>query len=493
MAAETVVERTRTAFAFAFVALGLWLGAILFLRRLSIDESQYVASAVLTAKGLLPYRDYAYLQTPLQPFAFAPLQWLFARHILIAMRFANAMLGAATIMLVFGAARRMGAPHRAALTAAAMLAICEAFTWSVGVARNDMLPAMLMMLGLFAIAKGESGLRMFAAGVALGLAAGVKISYAIPAATMFVASIWTRDAAERRNAVAFAAGIAVGLLPSLILILIAPRAFFREAVVFPAIGPEQYYTEIGKAWRLGPNRFLRLLITAAIGPALIASIEVARRCWTQPALWLGDRTRRLMLAASLGGLISAALNRPFQIFYLLPALPPLFVLAALLFGADERRPAWLNGVWALSVGAGLVPVAAWAVIAASGGIAPALDAQRRAEALGAALRAQHISEPIATLADQYVPGAEAEIDPRFAAGPFLYRTRGFISAEQAREWQVVTRDQAGSLAQRPPGAIVTGTYPDVQPAQEAELAAQARALGYRPRADAAGLTIWRRP
>src|SRR5439155_7987689 len=109
---------------------------------------------------------YAYLQMPLQPFAFAPLQLLFAGHVLIAMRFANAMLAAGTIMLVFGAARRMGAPHRAALAAAAMLAVCEAFTWSVGVARNDMLPAMLMMLGLFAIAKGESGLRMFGAGVA---------------------------------------------------------------------------------------------------------------------------------------------------------------------------------------------------------------------------------------------------------------------------------------------------------------------------------------
>ena len=72
MAAEKVVERTRTAF--AFVALALWLVAIALLRRLSIDESQYVASAVLTAKGLLPYRDYAYLQTPLQPFAFAPLE-----------------------------------------------------------------------------------------------------------------------------------------------------------------------------------------------------------------------------------------------------------------------------------------------------------------------------------------------------------------------------------------------------------------------------------
>src|SRR4029078_5081016 len=143
--------------AFILAALRVWLIAIAFLRKLSIDESQYVASAVLTSKGLLPYRDYAYLQTPLQPFAFAPLQWLFPGHLLIAMRLANAMLGAGTIILVFGAARRMGASGRVALAAAAMLAVCEPFTWSASVARNDMLPAVLMMLGLFAIAKAETG------------------------------------------------------------------------------------------------------------------------------------------------------------------------------------------------------------------------------------------------------------------------------------------------------------------------------------------------
>src|SRR4051794_39956988 len=154
MAAETLAERRLTAFAFA--ALALWLIAIAFLRKLSIDESQYVASAVLTAKGLLPYRDYAYLQTPLQPFAFAPLQWLFAGHVLIAMRLTNAALGGVTMLLVFATARRMGASGAGALAAAVMLAICEPFTWSVGVARNDMLPAILMMLGLFAIAKGET-------------------------------------------------------------------------------------------------------------------------------------------------------------------------------------------------------------------------------------------------------------------------------------------------------------------------------------------------
>ena len=282
-------------------------------------------------------------------------------------------------------------------------------------------------------------------------------------------------------------GVAAGLVPTLVLILLAPQQFLAEAIVFPAIGPEQYYTEIGKAWRLGPNRFFRLLVAAAIGPALIASVEIGWR----GRRWAGDRRRRVMAAATIGGVISAALNRPFQIFYLLPALPPLFVLTALLL--HEARPMWLKGVWALSIGAGIVPVGAWVVNAANAGIPPAFDAERRADALGAALRAHHVDGPIATLAGQFVPDAKAEIDRRFAAGPFLYRTREFIASDQAREWHVVTRDQASPMREQPPAAIVTGDYPDVQPAQEIELAEQAGALGYRPIVAADGLIIWTRP
>jgi 4-amino-4-deoxy-L-arabinose transferase-like glycosyltransferase len=475
--------------AVVFAALTLWLVAIAFVRPLSIDESQYAAATSLANQGLLPYRDFAYLQTPLQPFVFAPLQWLFAGHLLLAMRLANATLGWITILLVYGAARRAGAAASGSLAAAAMLASCQSFVWSVGVARNDVLPALLMMTGLQIIARPARRWSMIAAGLALGLAASAKISYAIPAATVFAAIVWTRDAAERRRALWFAAGVAAGLLPTFLLAAVAPRAFFSEVILFPATAPAQYYTEIGEAWRLGPIRFVRLLTSAAVGPALIAAIEVARG-WN--GRLLHDPVRRAMLAATVGGLVSASLNKPFHIVYLLPALPPLFVLTALLLSEGERRPGWLKGLWALCIGVGFVPVGTWVVHAERSGIAPALDEQGRSEALGEALRARHVSGPIATLATQYVPDAGADIDPHFAAGPFLYRTRGLVSAKQAREWQIVTRDRAEPLGESPPAAIVTGTYPDVQPTQEAELAAQAKSLGYRPAANAGGFTIWTR-
>lgn len=475
-----------------FAGVAAWLLLIAFVRKLSIDESQYVAATALVGRGLLPYRDFAYLQTPLQPFVFAPLHWLFAGHLLLAMRLTNSLLGLATIGLVFAAARRAGSSEGGALAAAAMLATCEAFTWCAGVARNDMLPAALMMCGIWLLMRERSSIRSFAAGTALGLAASAKISYAVPAAAMFVAGAMRRDRREQRLALSFAAGVTVGLLPTIILALIAPGAFWTEALLFPAAGPTQYYTDIGKAWRLGPNRFLRLLIAAAIGPALIAAIAVVRRSAEKPRDWIGDPRRRMLLAASFGGLVSAALNKPFQIFYLLPALPPLFVLLASIFSETRTRPLWLKGIWAASVFAGTVPVAAWVVHAAQAGIVPALDEQRRAAALGDALRSQGVKGPVGTLATDYLSGARAAIDPRFASGPFLYRTRNFISVEDAVEWHVVTRDQAAALVGAMPDAIVTGIYPDFQAAQEEQLAAQARALGYRPVGGGGGFTIWRR-
>lgn len=473
--------------ALVYAALTLWLVAIALVRPLSLDESQYVAATWLVSHGLLPYRDFAYLQTPLQPFVFAPLQWLFAGHLLLVMRMANAMLGGITVVLVHGAARRAGAAASASLAAASMLAICQSFVWSVGVARNDVLPASLMMIGLWIFAQPARRSRTIAAGLAFGLAASAKISYAIPAATVFAAIVWTTDAAERRLALWFATGAAAGALPTLLLAALAPSASFFEAIVFPATAPTQYYNEIGETWRLGPFRFVRLLTSAAVGPALIAAIEVARE-WN--GRWMHDPVRRAMLGAAVGGLASTALNKPFHIVYLLPALPPLFVLAALLFSEGERRPAWLKGIWGLCIAVGFVPLTTWVVQAKTSGIVPALDEQRRSEALGEALRALHVSGAIATVASQYVPDARAEIDPRFAAGPYLYRTRGLVSAKQAREWQIVTRESAVPLAESPPSAIVTGSDPDVQGAEEAELAAQAKALGYRPSAPAGAFTIW---
>nr|NUR38439.1 hypothetical protein [Sphingomonas sp.] len=60
---------------FAIILCSLLFVALI--RPVSRDEGQYVAATAFVAAGRLPYRDFAYLQTPLQPFALAPIAWLF--------------------------------------------------------------------------------------------------------------------------------------------------------------------------------------------------------------------------------------------------------------------------------------------------------------------------------------------------------------------------------------------------------------------------------
>jgi hypothetical protein len=116
------------------------------LRSVDHDESQYVAAAVLTAHGFLPFRDFAYLQTPLQPFLFAPVAWLAGPWVWPALRLVNATLGAVLVGCVWRAAREAGASARAALIAAGLLALSDILLFSIATARNDAcLPPCLLL------------------------------------------------------------------------------------------------------------------------------------------------------------------------------------------------------------------------------------------------------------------------------------------------------------------------------------------------------------
>ncbi|MDE0878886.1 MAG: DUF2029 domain-containing protein, partial [Sphingomonas bacterium] len=126
----------------AFVALAM-------LRPVDHDESQYVAAAALVAQGLMPYRDFAYLQTPLQPFLFAPIAMVTGALVWPTLRIANALLGAVAVIATMGAARTAGASPRASLIAAGLFASCDILLFSIGTARNDALPAACLAVALW--------------------------------------------------------------------------------------------------------------------------------------------------------------------------------------------------------------------------------------------------------------------------------------------------------------------------------------------------------
>jgi hypothetical protein len=61
---------------------------------------------------------------------------------------------------------------------------------------------------------------------------------------------------------------------------------------------------------------------------------------------------------------------------------------------------------------------------------------------------------VAGLNPELFADAGRPIDPRFVTGPFLFRTLGLMSIEEARRWRVMTMDQMATLRTSPPAAIV---------------------------------------
>jgi hypothetical protein len=428
--------------------------ALAMARPIDHDESQYVAAAVLSAKGLLPYRDYAYLQTPLQPLLMAPVAALAGAWAWPALRLVNALLGWLTVAGVYVAARRSGAGERAALIAALGLAACDILLFSAAMARNDALPAALLAGAMVAMAGRPTRGNGVLTGLLLAGAAAAKISYALPAAAVGLWALWRR---ERPGWVVLGA-----LAPAMLvawLWRLAPADALFGVLTFPAKAPAEFYAD--RPWKLSlAAKAVDTLKFLALGPALLAAVTAVRgRALQGPWCWL-----------ALAGLIAALLPEPTWRQYWLPALPPLFVMAAL--GIERRPPTRAMRLAAVPfVAAGLAP--SLIALAAGGGM---FLAMRERAAIGEALNAHG---PVATLSPQFV----ANPDPRFAAGPFAFRIRRFLSPNDEVARGIVTpRTLTAQFAAHPPGAILIGgegKWTSGTDGADAPLEAWARSNGWR--------------
>lgn len=429
----------------AIVALAaLVLVALAMIRPFDHDESQYVAAALLSWHGL-PYRDFAYLQTPLQPMLLAPLAVASGIWVWPVMRAVNALFGLGALIACYAAARTGGAAPRGAMLATGLMASCDIFLFTSAVARNDALPGMLFAGALWLIMRRMGGTARPGEAVAIGLllsaAAAAKISFALPATVYGLYALANRD---HRPAL-----VALGALPAAALMLglyaAAPAAFWFGVFAFPAQAPAEWYLAQGMPAKLSLiGKALDTVKFLALGPALMALVIALR--WPGAA-----RTERLLDVIIAAGLVAALLPEPTWRQYLLPVLPPLLIRLAL--------------VWhRVSPGRG-TRIAA--VIFAIGGLAPSVEAGLRAQSgvpmaavieQGRALRRIFAAAggmgPVATLSPQLLPAAGLMIDPRFAPGPFYFRSLNLLDARHERQFHLISRNRIETAA--PLHAILTG-------------------------------------
>lgn len=435
-------RRRRPAPAVLVAAMVLGLAAVFAVlalaRPVDHDESQYVAAAVLSARGLLPYRDYAYFQTPLQPLLFAPVALLAGVWTWPALRLLNALLGTAAVAFTAAAARAGGASRRAALATAALFASSDILLFGIGTARNDALPAACLSAALWLAMRAERGaatrLAAVAAGGLFAAAAAAKISYVLPAAVYAGWALWH---ARHRPVL-----VAAGALPVLVLVAVvaalAPEGFRFGTFGFPALAPAEYYAGTARAWKLGlAAKLFDTVKFLALGPPLLA-------------LGITMRPRRPSLPALLtaAGLVAALLPSPVWRQYLLPVLPPLFVGLALRW--TERAPGRAVRIAAVIFAmVGLAP--SIAAVAGGGGLAGAVADGR---AIGRAMDAAGVPRggPVATLSPQFLPGAGRLPDARFATGPFYFRSRSLLTPAAERRLHLISQARLPAV----PAAILVG-------------------------------------
>lgn len=425
----------------AGVALLLCLLAMA--RPIDHDESQYVAATVLAWHGL-PYRDFAYLQTPLQPMLFAAVAGAAGGLAWPVLRIVNALLGALTLAGVYAAARAGGVQTRTAMAVAALFGLCDILLFGAAVARNDALPAACLAGALWLAMRADAGGgtqgSAMLSGLLLAIATAAKLSFALPAIAYGGYALWDR----RHRPVA----LAVGALPMAALVwwtwLAAPGAFMFGVFTFPALAPAEWY-RTANPWKLTlAAKAIDTIKFLALGPALPALVLVARQR-------VRDRRAVLLDLLIVAGLVAALLPQPTWRQYLMPVLPPLFVRLALLW--QSRPPGRATRIaCAVFAGAGLAPTIEGLILQRGQTMA---DAAAQGAAIGRVARMAGAKGPVATLSPQFLPAAGLAIDPRFAAGPYYFRTLALLDPALERRYAIISRARI-DFGATPPAAILIG-------------------------------------
>jgi hypothetical protein len=483
-------RRERLIVGILLACLGGWLLIRGFAASPHHDESQYVATAFLSLDGLI-FRDFMSLQPPFQAWLFAPVAWAFPGDTYLAMRCATAIAASLTLLAVYRAQRVLDVPPYAAVAMAGLTMACEVFQYAAGLIRNDMLPTMLVSFGLLAALAGiarPARAPWLLAGLLFGLAASTKLSFApyLLFAALFLG--WNRRALPSDAPLGFGLGALAGLLPLGLAFVLAPREFLYGTLIFGLTAPFDWYGLNGLGWRMTATAKLSDLLRFLIhGPALPALLLTGWGFFAERRREEGRLARRLLCCLILGGLLGAALPTPTHRYYLLPLLPPLFVACGMLWRSRHHFPARLHRpiviVLILSVIAGMYnSVRSVAAMAVKGSPVIALD--RQARWIGDYLRDRGVRGDIATLSPERMVDSGYPLDPRFATGPFVFRSGRLMDKARSRDFNLITpATLAEELDRRSPAAILTGYQMGTRKFRlkpDLPLIAYARRRGYRP-------------
>ncbi|MDG2148425.1 MAG: hypothetical protein P8N09_02760 [Planctomycetota bacterium] len=467
-------------------------------RPLNHDEHQFIASATAWSReGLLPYRDFPHFHMPYLVFLYGALDDLFHRPFLTA-RTTSVFAAWLTMLLLYVAVlrsvdkQRPWAGHILGISAALLLLFNPLFTYTSGNSWNHDI-SVLLALGSFLLAsRPGSAQRPLAAGLLLGIATGVRLSVA----PLFIPLLWqvTRphsEAKQRRPGSRLCLGLALGLLPALLLFMMAPERSFFGNLEYPALNTAFRADQGFERAMDFPGKLQYLLMEVLGQPGNLALLALLLfGCFCSPLRGTGETgdarqapRRRLALLFILFLMAGAFGPTPSWYQYFYPLVPFAILIGLLGLGTTFGRPQvmWSGALLVMAC----ILLSAQSSLPAYRTLSNLGDAESwtpsRLAATGKRIRAHFDKKPeegpidVLTFAPALPIEAGLRTDPAFASGSFAWRSAPFLAAEERVEQGLVGPEELDEhLAQNPPDAVLT----EAEQASDLSLRAWAEARGF---------------
>jgi len=472
----------------AFVVIFVYLFAVLFAngmtQRLDRDEHQFIASGALLAdKMLLPYRDYPYFHTPNLVIVYAALFKVF-HHYLLAARASSVVSAWCMLTLIFIVVVKVCSGYRLftrfliGLCVVILLLMNPVFQYSSGLAWNHDLSILLCLVSCLLFLNGLEMSKkgsLLLSGLFLGSSIGVRLSFilaVIPflgAILLWPAALSSAKSHKRvRSTLLFLSGLLLALLPSFLMIVLAPEQFVFGNIEYASlntqwrqqIGYSRAMTLMGKieyfkeeVFRLPGNLLLGVLF-------LFAMISI----FGSPD-WRKEKDFKILFTFTLALflLLGAFLPTPswFQYFY----APIPFLILAIGYWIGENWSREFAGRAKISL------LVICTLLSTYYGLDylniddlrhPSTWTTMQSHQTGIAIKEQAGKDArVLTLTPLFALEGGLSIYPELATGPFAWRTGSLISEDKRMVVKVISRENLASLIDRvPPDAILVDYEPN---------------------------------
>jgi 4-amino-4-deoxy-L-arabinose transferase-like glycosyltransferase len=446
---------------------------------LNHDEHQFVAvPELLATRGLFPYLGCPQFHMPNLVFVYG-LIFTFTDHVLLPARLfsvACAFVLVLTVFLVGRHAFRELHPVACFLFAAGgvlLLLSNPLFIWTSGRAWNHDFPTLLAVLAFLlhcrAARQSKPAKLLFVSGLLLGLAIGTRISFAPLVVPFAGILLFHRGSAAPEPRVVssllpWGCGALAGVLPTLVLFLLAPGRFLYSMISYHELEPVwRHELNLGGHMSLGeklafarnvmgePGNLVLVLAFVWLGwlPRIVLDRERHRKYFEVMFVWI------LLPFLVIGALVPTPTFRQ----YLYAPIP--FLVLGVLYGVSSLRTHEKAKIWPLQFFA-LAAIVCCAYWPSEGRLSPHVVSTRtwypvQAHETGLELRAIVGKGKVLTLAPLFPLEAGLDIYPEFASGAFAWRRAHLIPADMRKKLGVVGKMDLDALLENdPPAAILVG-------------------------------------